>query len=125
MTATTSYGGETAITIAEVMQRHDIHVGFMAPLMLINELAMAINLTGRHDVAVHYQPRHAGTCRHSLTVMTRDVMNPWSATASAGVFREIELPSEDSNDRDRDVCLRRLSEVTEQLSEMLQQGVTP
>lgn len=110
-----------AITVAQVFRRHGIHIGIGAPIMQLLDLAMAINLAGRHDVNITYERSEARqNGGHALVVGAKPRQDAW--TAGTGIRALVDLPTRDSSEDERLASIAQLGEVAESMGQLLQEG---
>lgn len=107
-------------TVSDVFRRHGISIAIGAPMMNIQELAMAISLLGRYRVSAAYQGRDHLVLVNVWEPRVSDI-DPHDAWR---LLRRLSaaLPTEESDQRQRELAIQDLGSIVEVLQELLREG---
>lgn len=104
----------TPATIGDVFRAHGITIAIGAPMMRIQELALAISLNGRHRVGAGYRGLD-----HLIEVSIYErVGSLWTTKRTMTAA----LPNEASDQRQRELAIVSLDAIVTTLEQLLQEG---
>lgn len=104
----------TSAEIGTVFREHGIGIAIAAPIMQIQELALAISLNNRYRVSVAYYSQNH---RIEATICER-LGGMWVAQRTLGAT----LPTRDSDERQRQMTTQDLGSIADTLRQLLKEG---
>lgn len=105
---------DNPLTITDVFRRHGIGTAIIAPVLQLQELALAVSLQGRYRVGAGYRGLD-----HLIEVSVYEqVGRLWTTRQTMAVA----LPTRDSDQRQHELAIIDLAGVADVLQELLQEG---